>query len=292
MTPLDHDAVRRNFAGAAASYEAAAALQREVEDRLLDRLDFATREPAVVLDVGAGPGRAARALKQRWKRAHVVALDVALPMLARARKRSGFFRPIVPVCGEAESLPLADASVDLAFSSLCLQWSRDLPRALDELRRVLRPGGLLLLSTFGPDTLCELRAAWSTADAAPHVNGFADIARFGDAIMAAGFRHPVLDRDAFTLEYGDAKALMRELKAIGASNADASRTRGLTGKTQLARVIGAYESFRRGGVLPATYEVIYAQAFAPEAGQPRRPGGGGEIATFSIDKLRGSRRQR
>ncbi len=99
----------------------------------------------------------------------------------------------------------------------------------------------------------------------------------------------MLDGEHFTLTYSDAGTLVRELKAIGATNADSSRTRGLTGKTHWRRMLDAYEAFRTDGVLPATYEVIYAHAWAPEHGQPRRSGGG-EIATFSIDRLRGSRR--
>jgi malonyl-CoA O-methyltransferase len=240
-----------------------------------------------VLDVGCGPGGAALAMRKRWKSAHVVALDLALPMLRRIR--SGWLRTLARVNADARALPLADASVDVLFSNLCLQWIDDVPALFDEFRRVLRPRGYLVISTFGPDTLHELRAAWAHVDRAPHVSRFADIARVGDALTHAGFRDPVLDAEHFTLTYSDAGALMRELKAIGATNADSSRPRGLTGKTHWRRMLDAYEAFRTGGVLPATYEVIYAHAWAPEPGQPRRSGGG-EIATFSVDQLRGSRR--
>jgi malonyl-CoA O-methyltransferase len=154
---------------------------------------------------------------------------------------------------------------------------------------VLRPGGLLLFTTFGPATLHELRAAFAAADAAPHVGRFVDMHDIGDALLTTGFRDPVLEREDFTLTYSDALTLMRELRAIGATNADVKRPRTLTGKAHLARVVAAYESFRRDGVLPATYEVVYAQAFAPEPGQPRRTAGG-EIASFPIERLRGRRR--
>jgi malonyl-CoA O-methyltransferase len=286
--PLDGHHVRHAFGRAAATYEAHAVLQHEVEQRLLDRLEYVEDEPARVLDVGCGPGNAALALRRRWKSAHVVALDLALPMLRRIR--SGWLRPLARLNADARALPLADASVDVLFSSLCMQWIDDVPALFDEFRRVLRPRGYLAISTFGPDTLHELRAAWAQVDRAPHVGRFADIARIGDALMQAGFRDPVLDAEHFTLTYADAGALMRELKAIGATNADAARTRGLTGKTQWRGMLEAYESFRRDGVLPATYEVIYAHAWAPEPGQPRRSRGGGEIATFPVDRLRGSRR--
>jgi malonyl-CoA O-methyltransferase len=285
--PLDTRQVRHAFGRAAATYAAHAVLQHEVEQRLLERLEYLAGEPERALDVGCGPGGAALAMRKRWKSAHVVALDLALPMLRQIR--SGWLRPLERVNADARALPLADASVDVLFSNLCLQWIDDVPALFDEFRRVLRPRGYLAISTFGPDTLHELRAAWANVDRAPHVSRFADIARVGDALTHAGFRDPVLDAEHFTLTYADAGALMRELKAIGATNADSSRTRGLTGKTHWRRMLDAYEAFRTDGVLPATYEVIYAHAWAPEPGQPRRSGGG-DIASFPVERLRGSRR--
>jgi len=284
--PLDTRQVRRAFARAAPTYNAHAVLQHEVEQRLLERLDYVEQAPQRVLDLGCGPGGASLAMRKRWKTAHVVALDLALPMLHRIR--SGWLRPLARVNADARALPLADASVDVMFSNLCLQWIDDVPALFDEFRRVLRPKGYLAISTFGPDTLHELRDAWAQVDRAAHVSRFADIARIGDALMQAGFRDPVLDAEHFTLTYADAGALTRELKAIGATNADASRPRGLTGKTRWRQMLDAYETFRVDGVLPATYEVIYAHAWAPEPGQPRRARGG-EVATFSVDRLRGSR---
>jgi len=286
--PLDPRHIRRAFGRAAVSYGAHAVLQHEVEQRLLERLDYLQREPQRVLDIGCGPGIAAAAMRRRWKTACVIALDLALPMLQRVA--TGWLRPIVRVNADARALPLADASIDVLFSNLCIQWIDDVPALLAEFRRVLRPGGYLALSTFGPDTLHELRAAWAAADRAPHVSRFADIATLGDALLHAGFRDPVLDAEHFTVTYADAGQLMRELKAIGATNADAGRLRGLTGPARWQRAIEAYETFRCEGRLPATYEVIYAHALAPEPGQPRRSGGA-EIASFPVDQLRGSRRK-
>jgi malonyl-CoA O-methyltransferase len=285
--PFDTRQVRRSFGRAAASYEAHAVLQREVERRLLERLDYVEAAPVRVLDLGCGLGHAAQAMRARWKGAQVTALDAALPMLNRVK--ANWLRPVARVNADARALPLADASIDVLYSNLCIQWIDDLPALFDEFRRVLKPRGYLALSTFGPDTLHELRAAWAQADRAPHVSQFSDIARVGDAMMHAGFRDPVLDAEHFTLTYRDATTLMRELKAIGATNADPRRARGLTGRAHHRRAIEAYEAYRSDGVLPATYEVIYAHAWAPEPGQPRR-GRGGEIASFPLDRLRGSRR--
>lgn len=287
---FDIGQVRRAFGRAARSYDEYAVLQEEVRKRLLERLDEITIAPRKILDVGAGTARGTAALRKRYPKSLAIALDSALPMLVKAKANSGWLRPIARVCGDAEALPFADASIDLIHSNLCLQWCSRLDTVFDEFRRVLAAEGLVLFSTFGPQTLHELRAAFATVDALPHVSRFLDIGQIGDAMLAAGFRDPVLERDVLTLTYADAMTLMRELRAIGATNADPGRARGLTGRRRIAAVIDAYEAFRVDDRLPATYEVIYALAWAPAAGQPRRSGAGA-IASFPIDRLRGSRRR-
>lgn len=293
---FDPRQVRRAFSRSAQSYDDAAKLQHEVEARLLESLDYlndpalAREPPQVVLDLGCGPGRASAAMRKRWPRARVVALDLALPMLREAGKRSGGWRhalqkPIDRVCADVRALPLAEGSVDVLFSSLCLQWVEDLPAAFAGFRRVLKPGGLLLVSTFGPDTLIELRSAFAQADSVPHVSPFASIAQFGDALVHAGFRNPVLDRDGFVSTYPDLPALMRELRAIGATNALASRRHTLTGKARFAAAAAAYENERRSdGRLPATWETITAMAWAPEPGAPIREAGF-EVTSVPLSRI-------
>jgi malonyl-CoA O-methyltransferase len=286
---LDARHVRHAFSRAAKTYEAHAVLQAEVAARLLERLDGIGLEPTRVLDAGSGPGLGASALATRFPDAQVVALDIATPMLVAATARAQSSHPFARVAADVQALPLLDGAFDIVHSNLCLQWCEDPGLAIAEFARVLRPGGLLLFTTFGPATLHELRDAFAKADATPHVSRFVDMHDIGDALLTTGFRDPVIERDDFTLTYGDALSLMRELRAIGATNADAKRQRTLTGKEHLRRVIDAYEAFRKDGVLPATYEVVYAQAFAPLPGQPRRTPGG-EVASFPVDRLRGSRR--
>ena len=285
---FDPRQVRRAFSRASASYEAAAALQHEVEARLLESLDYLEdRVPEVVLDLGCGPAHAATAMRRRWPRARIVAMDLALPMLQQARPRSGWNplqKPLERINADARALPLADNSIDVLFCNLCLQWVEDLPVAFAGFRRVLRPEGLLLCSTFGPATLQELREAFAVADNVPHVSPFASIAQFGDALVHAGFRNPVLDRDEFVHGYDDLPALMRELRAIGATNALATRRHTLTGKARFAAAASAYEGERRDGRLPATWEVIYAQAWAPQPGAPIREGGF-DVASMPVSRI-------
>ncbi|MEO5622385.1 MAG: malonyl-ACP O-methyltransferase BioC [Dokdonella sp.] len=302
---LDQTRIRRAFGRAAATYDAHAVLQTEVAQRLRERIDEDTAfAPARVLDVGCGPGRGSAALRARYAQAEVIAVDLALPMLQSAAALlttpadGKIASPGAPtthrgtalVCADAQALPFADASIDLVHSNLCLQWCEDPGLALAEFHRVLRPGGIVLFSTFGPGTLHELRSAFASVDKTPHVSRFVDMHDIGDALLATGFRDPVLERDDFILTYADARTLMRELRAIGATNADVQRQRSLMGKQHLQHVVAAYETFRRDGVLPATYEVVYAQARAPEPGQPRRHGGE-DVASFPIERLRGSRRR-
>lgn len=274
---LDKRQVRRSFERAAATYDASAVLQREVGERLLQRLDYIRHAPDTILDIGAGTGSCTRALLQRYKKARVLALDLSTAMLQQTCAQMPFFQKgvfgfrgrLLPVCADAEQLPFADGSCDMLFSSLALQWCNDLEQTFREFRRVLRPGGMLLFSTFGPDTLKELRASWSQVDGHAHVSRFADMHDVGDAMLRAGLADPVMDVEQLTLTYRDARALMRDLKAIGARNAASGRHHGLTGKQQLRAMTDAYEQFRmEDGLLPATYEVVYGHGWVAEQVAP------------------------
>lgn len=292
---LDKRLVRRSFERAAPTYDSAAFLQQEIGDRLMRRLELVRLQPDTTLDVGAGTGYVAAALQRRYPESRIVVADIAVAMLQHARQRVfangdrpywgpfggvigrlGAWRSKQParfsfIAADAESLPVADASVDLLVSNLMLQWCPDLDRALVEFRRVLAPGGLLMFTTFGPDTLKELRAAWRQVDQGVHVNAFLDLHDIGDAVMRAGFGEPVMDAERLTVTYPEVLALMKDLKAIGAHNVSAGRSRHLTGRDRLRRLGDAYESARVDGVLPATYEVVYGHAWAPQ-GARRRPG--------------------
>lgn len=288
---FDSRQVRRSFSRAAAGYDAASPVQREIEARLLESLDYyalrhGDAEPGVILDVACGPARAANALRARWPKARVIALDAALPMLhaARDNTRGRFLREreIPRLNADLRSLPLADGCVDILFCNLALQWIEDLPAAFAEFRRVMKPGGMLLVSTFGSETLADLREAFAAADDLPHVSPFTAIAPFGDALVAAGFREPVLDRDAL-IEYKPGFAdILRSLRAMGATNALTTRRHALSGRARFSTAEAAHPRDARG--FPMHWEAIYAQAWAPEPGTPMRDGLG-EIAQVPLSRI-------
>jgi len=268
---IDKTRARRAFDRAAAGYDAVAVLQREIGERLLGRLDYVRLSPRTILDLGCGTGQAIAPLMRRYPKARLIALDFAAGMLRLARRRGTWLRRPWCLCADAETLPLADGCVDLIVSNATLQWCNDLDRTFRELGRVLRPGGLLMFTSFGPDTLIELRAAWARVDGHAHVSPFADMHEVGDGLVRARFADPVMDAERLTLTYGQLRDLMRDLKVLGAGNATRARPRGLTGPRRLAAVEAAYEAFRREGRLPATYEVVYGHAWAPH----QRPVEGG-----------------
>ena len=282
---LDQKRLRQAFERAATSYDEAAFLQREVGTRLLNRLDFIKRKPEVILDVGCGTGMITAMLLKKYRGARVIGLELAPALVAATRKRAPWLRTIHGVVGEAGALPLASASCDLIFSNLALQWALDLDRVFVEFRRVLKPEGVLLFSTLGPDTLIELRRAWAAADSYNHVNAFYDMHDIGDALLRARLAEPVMDTERITLTYRELDGLMCDLRALGASNVTAGRSRSLTGKTHFQAMRDTYERYRHSdGLLPATCEVIYGHAWGSRS-KPL-PAQTGEPAVFPLSQLR------
>jgi malonyl-CoA O-methyltransferase len=274
---MDKARVRASFDRAAGSYDAAAVLQAEVRNRMLERLDLVKIAPQRILDAGCGTGHATVTLAARYPKSELIALDIALSMLKVTQCRQGLAghrlaRMLVTmlgisrqrhVCADIEQMPIASASMGLVWSNLAIQWCNDLDAAFGEVHRVLQAEGLLMFSTFGPDTLKELRHAAAADPAHVHVSRFIDMHDIGDALVRAGFSAPVLDVERYTLTYEDVLGVMRDLKAIGAHNAADGRARGLMGKGFLRRLTENYEQFRSAGRLPATFEVVYGHAWKP-----------------------------
>ena len=277
--PVKRDA-RRAFDHAAATYDAAAVLQREVGRRLFEHLDPIVIEPRRIVDLGCGTGEALAPMSKRYPKAELIGVDFSRAMLARARGRTGWLRrtfgsgaPCL-ICADAERLPLAHGSIDFVFSNLALQWCPP-EAAFAEAARVLPAGGLFMFSTLGPDTLKELRAAFG--DGAAHVHPFVDMHDLGDALVHAGFADPVMEMEVITLEYSRVDDLARDLKATGAHNALPHRAHGLFTPRRWKRMAERYEAHRRGDALPATFEIVYGHAWKVA---PRRTADGRQVIDF------------
>lgn len=266
--------IRAAFEQAAARYDEAAVLQREVGTRLLERLQLMKIAPRHILEAGSGTGFCTTQLAAPYPQARLLAVDLAHGMLCRARQRFGWWQKLRQqpafLCADAHALPLADASVDLVFSNLVLQWCAEPEQVFAEFHRVLRPGGLLLFSSFGPDTLKELRQAWRAVDDRRHVNDFIDMHDLGDSLLHTGFTDPVMDREDLVVTYHDVRTLLDDLKTIGANRVARDRASGLTGKNKFRAMLDAYEQYRHNGLLPASYEIVYGHAWVTDAPVPQK----------------------
>lgn len=282
---LNREAIRRAFDKAAASYDDYAVLQRTVADHLLETLDIFTLKPQNVLDLGTGTGYCAAPLNRAFPKSRLVLSDISPCMLGVAKSKSRWrFKTPRYVCGDLNKLPFADNSFDLIFSSLAFQWCQDLDSLFDSCKRMLNPDGLLLFSSLGPDTLKELRQAFAGADANPHVHEFLDMHDVGDALVRAGFAAPVLQTERITMTYTSMKEIMRDLRGIGAVNQSSGRRRSLSSRKLFREAEQQYETFRSNGMLPATYEVVYAHAFSPTDRDPLQDGS--QVASFPLNQLR------
>jgi malonyl-CoA O-methyltransferase len=283
---LDKRQARTAFERAAHTYDQHAVLQREIANRMLERLELIKCEPRQIVDVGCGTGYCTRALQRRYKRARILGVDIAQQMVSVARAKTRWFNRQRFVCADAEHLPLVDNVADMIVSNLMLQWC-DPDAVLAEFARVLRPGGVLMFTSFGPDTLRELRAAWQAVDQYPHVHTFVDLHDLGDALVRAGFAEPVMDAEFFRLTYPDVVAVLRELKALGEHNVNRQRHRGLTGKALFGRFKLAYERVAGGNLIPASYEAIYGHAWASS---PRARDRGDGAVIVPLTRIQRSRR--
>jgi len=266
--------VGQRFSRAVASYDEHAVLQREVAQRLIAHIEFTRLKPKRILDIGCGTGYFTGLLRNRFKRAYIVALDLAESMTKAAKKKHAHRLPWQEktqfATADALALPVPDAGFDLVCSNLTMQWVAKPEQMLAEMRRVLAPGGLMLFSTFGRRTLSELRQSLASIkhEHAGLVLPFPDVTTLGNSLMALPVELPVTDTDLFTLTYPNAMALVRELKAWGASaSAISNRPGGLYGRNLLQGLNVAYNTAHQmeDGRIRATFEVLYAQAWHAEA---------------------------
>jgi malonyl-CoA O-methyltransferase len=253
--------VRRSFDSVSATFDANSTVHGVIRAQLLERLDVVRMEPAVIVDLGAGTAHASRALKDRYRSAQVIAADIAPQMLAQAAKQQRLLRRFDRVATDAHRLALRSASVDMVFSNLMLQWSHDPDAVFSEVRRVLKPNGLFTFTALGPDSLRELRSAWSRIDTYTHVHRFIDMHDLGDALLRAGFAEPVMDTQRLTVTYPTLDAFLSELAGSGSRNVAQGRRHGLTAPVALGTLRKSYEQLRREGTLPVSLEIVFGHAW-------------------------------
>lgn len=284
--------VRDDFSKAAASYDIAAVLQREVCERTLERVDMLKLQPRRVLDVGTATGRSLKGLASRFPDSSMVACDLALPMLLWCRRHHDAGYTNALVCNDAEQLPFANESVDLIFSSSTFQWCVNLPQVFSECMRVLRIEGVLIFSTFGPDTLHQLRDSFARLDDYRHVHEFVDMHHIGDMLLAEHFTDPVVDMEMIDIQYQSLPQLLQDLKDTGSRGKFGSThatAPGLMGKQKYRTLVQAYEEYRLdNGMLPASYEVIYG--YARKSANPAPETADGNEVRIPADQLQGRNR--
>ncbi|MDD5577821.1 MAG: malonyl-ACP O-methyltransferase BioC [Methylobacter sp.] len=259
---LDKNKVKQSFSAASATYDSAAALQRRVGNELLNTLN-PTDLAGTVLDLGCGTGFLTGELLRiapHPSLQHIIALDIAWPMLHTTRNKLINNPNIGYLCADAELLPIAGKSVDLVFSSLALQWCRNLEAVFADIQRILKFGKQLVFSTFGPQTLKELKGAWAEVDDYRHVNEFYSDEQLKLFLQQAGFKNILIKSEIYISNYYSVWELMKELKQLGAHNSLNGRNKKITTRTHMQRMIEAYEKHRSGELIPATFEVIMVTA--------------------------------
>lgn len=257
---------RRRVAGTAAQHDF---LLARVADELAERLAIVKRRFPLAANVGAHHGLVSHRIRGVAGVERIIDLDPTAGLLSGAVD--------MRVVADEEALPFADASLDLVVSALALQLVNDLPGTLVQIRRALKPDGLLLASLFGGATLTELRQSWIAAEAeisggaSPRVAPFADVRDLGALLQRAGLALPVVDSETVTVTYADPLALMRDLKGMGASNMLAARRRQPATRGLLLRAAEIYAArfAGRDGRVPATFEILTLTAWAPDASQPQ-----------------------
>lgn len=278
---FDRRALRRHRERAAASLAAHDFLFREVADRLVERLDDVRRDFAVAADLGCRSGFLSERLAERGIET-IIAADLSPAMARSAPRRARGGARLHAIVADEEWLPFAESSLDLVTSCLSLHFVNDLPGALAQIRRALKPDGLFLAAMLGGGTLAELREALveaelaETGGASPRVSPFAGVQDAGALLQRAGFALPVIDCDTITVTYDGAMDLMRDLRGMGESNAVLERVKHFTRRSTLARAaaIYAHRFADKAGRIPATFEVISLTGWAPHASQPKalKPG--------------------
>ena len=251
-----------SFNAHAAEYERAAIVQKEIGERLFERLDYLKIQPRYVLDLGCGTGFFSQQLKKRYPKAHIVGVDLAFMMLKQAQKNQPWLTKWSLVHADMMSMPFPSGLFDLVFANQAIHWGAPIANVMREINRVMNKDGCFMFSTLGPDTFCELRNAWAIVDKHAHTNDYVDMHDLGDSLLAEHFADPVVDMEMLTVHYSALAKLLQALKAQGVRNTNPARNSGLTGRNSWRIFEEAMEKFRtENGQFPLTYEVVYGHAW-------------------------------
>lgn len=276
--------IAKSFNKIASVYDQVALLPHEVARRLVERLNYIKLQPQTIIDLGSGTGFCTQLIQQQYPDATLLAMDLSIEMLSFAKKKAT--APINYICSDAYQLPLPDHSIDLIVSNLMLPWCDDLKSLFQELHRVIRPDGLLMFATLGPDTLLEMRNSWLQIDNSPHVQQFIDMHDIGDELLRAHFSDPVVDAEKIQLVYPRVELILQDLMQMGSKNRDTTRQKGMMGKSHLKQFYAAYNQYQLAdGQFPATCEVIYGHAWRSNIEAGANVDSAGNVS-ISIDHLR------
>jgi len=263
---FDRAQVRRQRDRAARTLADHDFLLRESADRLVDRLEDVTRGFPLALELGCHGGELAERLRGRFGIETLVSCDLS-PRMAETARAGG----ALAVAADEEALPFAEGRFDLVISNLSLHWVNDLPGALLQIRRALKPDGLFVASMLGGQTLRELRESLMEAELAeeggvsPRVSPFVDVKDAGALLQRAGFSLPVADIDDVNVTYGNPMSLLADLRGMGESNAVKVRRKGLTRRATLMRALSLYQEKFAGpdGRMPATFQILTLTGWTP-----------------------------
>lgn len=257
---LDKAKVKQSFSTASTTYDGFAQLQRNIGKALLEACPVKNAND-ILLDLGCGTGFLTNELLRSAPHPKtLIALDMAWPMLQQARSKLAKQDKVQYLCADAERVPIADQSMDGVFSNLALQWCRNPDALFADIKRIIKPGGQLVFSTFGPQTLHELKNAWAEVDDYCHVNEFYSELQLKYSLELTGFRDVQIATKSYRPTYGSVLELMHELKSIGAHNVMSGRNKKMTTPTQLQNMLMAYEKYRFDNRIPATFVAILVSA--------------------------------
>ena len=259
---------RKSFNRAATTYDTCSTLQDTISDNLIERLKTIKFEPLDILDLGCGTGTNGLNLRKKYKKSRIINYDFSENMLKEACIKQKLFildkinpSPYSYICADIEAIPLEENSLDLVWSSSTLQWCNELDLVFNQVKKILKPGGLFIFSTFGPNTLNELREITENLFNEKKTSTFIDMHNLGNLLMDSGFSDSILDTENFTVTYNEVERLFKDIKSIGATNGNISKNRGLSGRSFTKKIIQKYENYRTNNLLPASYEVIYGHAW-------------------------------